>query len=161
MAIKKPLVIGTNGLPQQIQSGDTITVPNSGTDLQGMINGEAGAVVIGAPMYISAAGTVKKAQSNAAGTADVFGLMFDVSTAAAASGQVAKNGLVTATTGQWDAVTGQTGGLTFGAKYFLDPATAGRMTTTPPTTVGQLVVLLGTAQSSTEMDVDIQSEVLL
>jgi hypothetical protein len=161
MAVKKPLVMGANGKPQQLQSADSISVANAGTDLQNMTNGEASAIVIGAPVYIFSADTVKKAQANAAGTSDVFGLVFDVSITNATTGQIAKNGTVIATTGQWDAVTGQTGGLTPNTSYFLDPSTAGKMTTTAPTTVGQLVVLLGTAVSSTQFDVDVQTEILL
>ena len=161
MAVKKPLVMGSNGKPQQLQSSDTITVPNAGTDLMTMTNAEASAIVIGAPVYVFGADSVKKAQANAAGTADVFGLVFDVSITNATTGQIAMNGLVTATTGQWDAVTGQTGGLTIGATYFLDAATSGKLTSTPPTTAGQLVCIVGTGLSTTEMMVDVQTEILL
>ena len=161
MAIKSPLVMGSNGLPQQLQSGDTLNVPVSGANTQALTNAEAGAVVIGAPVYAFGAGTVKKAQANAASTANVLGLMFDVSTAAAGSGQVCTDGVLTATTGQWDAVAGTTGGLAFGVRYFLDPATAGHITATPPTTVGQLVVSIGVALSTTLLLVDIKEPILL
>jgi hypothetical protein len=161
MAVKKPLVIGSNGLPQQLQAGDSIASPTAGVDLVSQVNGEAGAVVIGAPVYQFAAGSIKKGQANAAGTADILGLMYDVTTASAGTGSVATNGLLVATTTQWDAVAGTTGGLAFGVKYFLDPATAGKITSVPPTTAGQLVVLLGTAMSTTDFMIDIQAEILL
>ena len=161
MALKKPLVVGTNGLPQQLQAGDTMDVPTSGANTMAVVNNEAGAVVIGAPMYYQAAGAVQKARANAVGTARVAGLMYDVSTAAAATGNMATDGVMSATTGQWDAVTGQTGGLTFNQIYFLDPATAGKLTITPPVTVGQLVVKIGIAKSSVDMLISIEPEILL
>lgn len=48
-------------------------------------------------------------------------------------------------TAQWDAVTGQVGGLTPDAAYYLD--TGGMLTTTPPTIPGASVVELGRALS--------------
>jgi hypothetical protein len=161
MAIKKPLVLGTNGLPQQLQSGDTIAVPTSQTNTMAMSNAEASALVIGTPVYNQAAGAVKKAQANATGTARVMGLVADASIAAAASGAIATDGVLTATTTQWDAVTGETGGLTFGAIYFLDPANAGKLTRTVPSTAGQLVVKVGIALSSVDFLVEIEPEILL
>lgn len=161
MAIKSPLVIGSNGLPQQLQSGDTLNVPTSGANTQALLNNEVGAIVIGTPVYAQAAGAVKKGQANAAATSRLIGLVFDASISAAASGAICTDGILSATTGQWDAVTGGTGGLVFGTLYFLDPATAGKLTATPPTTVGQFVVPVGIALSTTVMDVSIQNEILL
>lgn len=43
--------------------------------------------------------------------------------------EVTLYGEVTLTTGQWDAVTGGTGGLTTGATYYTDATTAGHLTT--------------------------------
>lgn len=161
MAVKKPLVMGADGRPQVLQAGDTLLATSSSTDLMAMTNGEAGAVVIGAPVYIFGANTIKKAQANAVGAANTFGLVYDTTIANGAVGQIAKNGLVSATTAQWDAVTGQTGGLTPGANYFLDATTSGKITTTPPATAGQIVLELGTAISTTDFDVDIQTPYLL
>jgi len=124
-------------------------------------NGEAGAIVIGAPVYLFSGGTVKKAKADAAGTANVLGLVATVSIAAAGSGQVWTSGKVTATTGQWDAVTGGSGGLVAGTTYYLDPATAGRLTSTAPTTAGQLVVSVGTAMSTTELLLRVEPAILL
>ena len=162
MAVKLPLVIGSNGLPQQLQSGDTLNVPTSGANTQALTNNEAGAIVIGTPVYSQAAGAVKKAQANASGTSGVVGLVFDTSIGAAASGFIATDGILSATTGQWDAVVvGGAGGLVFNSNYFLDTATAGKLTTTPPTTVGQLVVRIGKALSTVLMDINVQDEILL
>jgi hypothetical protein len=57
---------------------------------------------------------------------------------------------VTATTGQWDAVTGGSGGLTPGVYYYVSAATAGLLTTTAPTTTGEVVKQAIWAISSTE-----------
>jgi hypothetical protein len=58
---------------------------------------------------------------------------------------------LTATTGEWDTVTGGSGGLTAGAQYYLSDTTAGRLTTTPPSTTGRYVVNVGRALSTTVM----------
>jgi hypothetical protein len=157
MAIRKPLVI-VNGQIEQLQSGDSIADQDTEFNL---VNHEATAVVCGAPVYIDAAGGFKKAQANATSTADAIGLVAQTPNIAnGASGAVCVQDILTLTTAQWDAVTGQTGGLTVG-KYYLDPATAGKMTPTAPTTVGQLVVELGRAMSTTDLKVEIQASVLL
>ena len=111
MAVKKPLVI-TNGQIQQLQAGDTIEHPG----ILNRTNNNAGAIVIGQAVYVDGAGTVDLAQADAAGTKDVLGLVVDTTIAAAAAGGVITTGILTATTGEWDAVTGQVGGLTSGAK---------------------------------------------
>lgn len=49
------------------------------------------------------------------------------------------------TTGQWDLVTGGSGGLVRGAVYYLSLAVNGRITTTRPSTTGQLVSRVGVA----------------
>jgi hypothetical protein len=153
MATRTPLVIGANGLPQQLQAGDTLgSIAAAKYNNEVFTNGEgAAALVICTPVYDSAAGAVKRAQANAASTASVTGLWVDPTTAAAGSGNCAVGGILTATTAQWDAVTGGTGGLTFGTFYFLDPATAGKLTTTVPVTPGQFNSLVGQAMSTTDM----------
>ena len=103
-------------------------------------------------MFASAAGSINKAQANAAGTSVVVGMVYDVSIAAAAVGNYAVAGFMTATTTQWDAVAGTTGGLAAGTRYFLDPTTAGKMTATVPTTVGQTIVVIGIGLSTTDFE---------
>jgi hypothetical protein len=160
MVARKPLVL-VSGKIQQLQSGDSLNIPTLGVDLVTVTNAEATSIVIGAPVYIFGADSVKKARANAVGTSDVIALVYDTSIGASSSGNVALDGLVTATTGQWDAVTGQTGGLTVGATYYLDPSTAGMLTTTAPSTVGQTVVNIGFALSTTEMLLSIEDYILL
>lgn len=150
MAIKKPLVI-TGGQIERLQPGDSV----ASADLFSRTNNNAGAIVIGQAVYVDGAGTVDLAQANTAGTKDVLGLVADLSIGAASSGGIQTDGLLTATTGQWDVVTGQVGGLTAGSKYYLDETTAGSLTTTPPSGVGEFVAPVGTALSTTEMEITI------
>jgi len=104
---------------------------------------------------------VKKAKADASGTKDVMGLVQQASITNGVAGMVLVNGVLTATTTQWDAVFGTTGGLTFKTRYYLSAATAGIATATAPTTTGQYVVELGIALSTTELMVDIKSPILL
>lgn len=116
-------------------------------------NGEASAIAIGHAVYSSAADSVKLANANASSTTVVVGLVAAVSINSAAAGAIANSGFLAATTGQWDAVTGQTGGLTFGATYYLSNATAGKLTSTKPTS--GFVVKVGVGMSTTKMAINI------
>lgn len=157
MAVKKPLVI-TNGTIEQLQAGDSLYNP----DMLQLTNDNVAAVVIGAPVYITAAGHFDKAQADAVGTKDVIGLVADApSIGIAGTGNVLTDGRLSATTGQWDAITGGSGGLTPGAVYWLDAATAGKMTSTAPTADGEFVCRLGSAISETEFEISIQTPIKL
>jgi len=160
MAIRKPLVL-VNGEVQQLQSGDSISVPFSETLTVVQTNNETLSVVIGTPVYNDVASGVKKAKADAAGTTKVLGLVNDSSITSASSGEIAIGGIMVATTGQWDVVTGGSGGLVVGTKYYLDAATAGLLTATAPSTVGQYVIEIGIALSTTDMKIDIKSRILL
>ena len=62
-------------------------------------------------------------------------------------------GTLELTTGQWDAVTGQSGGLTAGHYYWLNQTTAGAITTTQP--ASGYIQCVGKAFSTTVMDVSV------
>ena len=143
MALRKPLVI-VAGQIEQLQSGDTLTGPFAEIESVSVTNGEASPITIGQVVYISAADTVKKARADATATQKAFALVQDASIAAAAIGQVQTSG-----------VLGGMSGLVAGSEYFLDPTTAGAITTVAPTTVGQYVMKLGRALSTTEFDINI------
>lgn len=157
MATRLPLVI-VAGQIEQLQAGDTLDIRS---DQFQLINDEASPIVIGAPVYSDANGGVKKAQANAAGTKDVVGLVAQTSIANGVAGAIVINGLLTATTAQWDAVTGDSGGLTFKSLYYLDPATAGKLTKTAPSTTGQYVAVVGEAISTVDMKVNVLLTILL
>jgi hypothetical protein len=133
-------------------------IPNLNTPGSTLVNEETGACILGTPVYSSSAVGFKKANGNAVGTSDCLGLMF-ADTASGAQGIVATSGEVTGTTGQWDAVTGQTGGLTFNATYFLDIATAGKLTSTPP--ASGFLCPVGKAVSPTKMVVRVGQRIQL
>lgn len=60
--------------------------------------------------------------------------------------------VVELTTGQWDAVTGQSGGLTPGQPYWLAAVTRGHVVvSTAPVATGTFQILVGVANSSTAM----------
>lgn len=123
-----------------------------------LTNAEASTVPIGTCVYSDASGTFRKALANAAGTSIPTGV-----TAAginnAAAGSVTTSGEVTATTGEWDAVTSQTGGLTVNAYYFLDNTVSGRIVTTMPSS--GYCVKIGQAVSSTKLLVNIGERIQL
>lgn len=156
MAIKKPLVV-TAGQVQQLQSGDSLEHPG----LYNRTNNNAGAMSICQAVYVDGAGTVDLAQADALGTSEVLGLVFDSTIAAAASGGILTDGRLEATTGEWDAVTGQVGGLTSGSRYYLDETTPGNLTTTAPVADGEVVAPVGVALSTTEMEINIDHTILL
>lgn len=144
----------------QIGSGDTVLA--YGANMTKQNNANASPIVIGSAVYSPSAGNVNLAKANAIGTSDVVGLVADVSITNATTGNIQTTGIITATTGQWDAVvTGESGGLTAGSVYYLDPSTAGFITATAPTTVGQTVVRIGVALSTTQLDLDINQPILL
>ncbi len=150
-----------SGQIEQLQSGDTLDAVVTEVDLISRTNNNASPIVIGAPVYVDGAGTVDLAQADASGTVEVLGLVQETSIAAAASGYIITDGVLTATTGQWDAVAGTTGGLAAGAIYYLDPDTAGKLTATAPTTGGDYVTRICKGLSTTEMEISISQPVLL
>jgi hypothetical protein len=159
MALRKPIVLNAGQL-QQLQAADTLDAPQSGGDVLIMTNDEAGALIQGNVVYNDAADGVKKAKADAAATVKVIGISVDAP-AGAASGRIMVNGILALTTAQWDAAFGTTGGLGFGAIYYLSPTTAGLGTVTAPTTTGQYVVELGRGLSTTELMINIRQYILL
>lgn len=145
------IVAGTyNGITFDAYGRATSAVSSSSErSVSSLTNGEAAAIAIGRAVYPSASGAVKLANANAAATVNVVGLVQATSINSGAAGDIATGGVVEATTTQWDAVTGQTGGLTFGARYYLSNASNGALTTTAPTS--GFVVLVGVALSTTKL----------
>jgi hypothetical protein len=155
MAQVKPLVLNaTTGRIEQLQNGDFLKE----VDHPKVTNANAGAVAFGRVMYL-ASGGMDLARANAGGTTPSRGLVADNSVASSSVGTLQSNGVLVGTTTQWDAVTGQTGGLTAGAIYYLSEAVAGGMTTTPPTT--GYVQEIGEAISDTEFLIDVKQEIKL
>jgi hypothetical protein len=106
------------------------------------------------PVYVKSNGNVDKAQANALATVEVLGLATET-ILTTTPGIIKMDGILAATTGEWDAVAvGASGGLTPGKVYYLDAATPGKITETAPVTVTQFVTRLGIALSTTQFDID-------
>lgn len=161
MATQIPIVL-VNGEFQRLQAGDDILVPVSGAIEISLTNDEVSPVVIGAPVYSDAAGGFKKAKADASGTSNCIGLVNkSPSITNGVAGPVAVEGIVVLTTGQWDAVAGTTGGLTFNTRYYISQTTSGTLTATPPSTAGQYVQCVGIALSTTTLKLEIGERILL
>lgn len=153
MAIKKPLVI-TAGTVEQLQPGDRI-------DLERTVTKTAnGALPLATPVYFQLGGKAAPAQADNAFKTRVRGLVL-FAAADTDPVEVQVDGIFEATTGDWDAVTGQTGGLTEGETYYVDPDTPGKLTITAPTAWGDYVAPVGNALSSTELDIEIGAPIKL
>jgi hypothetical protein len=104
---------------------------------------------------------VDEAQADAIGTKNVVGLVVDTTVLTGVAAGVQASGFFEATTVEWDAVTGDSGGLTAGEKYFLDPDTAGLLTLNASTTEGDYIAAIGIALSATEFRIAINQTVKL
>jgi len=109
-------------------------------------------------IYPSSAGNVKLAKADAEATIHAIGLATAL-VAPAATGVMQTDGTLTATTGEWDAVTGDSGGLTTDSIYFLSEATAGALTSVAPTS--GYVVPVGIAVSTMKMKINLLVSELL
>ena len=154
MAKRKPLVL-VGGVIQQLQAGDYL----ADEQFIALTNGEAGAIVIGNFVYINAADSVKKARANAGATVPAMGAVTDVTVAGGASANIQTQGVVVATTAQWDAVAGTTGGLTAGQMYFLSDVTAGALISTQA--ASGYCQEVGIALSATELLIKIKAAIQL
>lgn len=123
-----------------------------------LTNEEATTIVAGSIVYASSADKVKRAVANAGTTSVVVGMVRN-DVASNAIGEIATADEVVLTTAQWDAITGQSGGLTFGANYFLSNSVAGGITTTCPST--GYAIVIGHALSTTKMIIRVGARVQL
>lgn len=112
--------------------GSVITV-DTGPALHGFVAGD-----VGSALYLNGS-TYTKAIATSAAAAEVVGVLSEV---------VSTTKFKLTLSGQ---VTKVAWGLTTGEVYFLSPTTAGLLTTTEPTTIGQVSVPVGVASSSTTM----------
>lgn len=113
-------------------------------------NGESAPMVPGQPIA-SVGGFARLAGASSQAIATVIGLVL-IGADTTLPVTISLVGPLTLTTDQWDAITGQFGGLSPGAAYYLDP-TAGLMTTTPPTDSGKYLVEIGHALTAETMAV--------
>ena len=151
MATKIALAL-YDGEIAQLKAGDTLDITASSNQQFSATNQSTGAIFIGQPVYIAGGDTVDLALADAKATAGVIGLVLDASIASSDIGTILTDGILTST--DWTAVVGAAT-LTVGSVYFLSDVTAGTLTTTAPTTTGSFVTRVGTAISTTTLEVTI------
>lgn len=154
MATRKPLVL-VNGRPRQLPAGDSLDAPVIEVDSIELVNDGAIAATVGTPVFISASSAFQMARANGFATVGVVGLVASPSIPIASSGSIRTDGILNATTAQWDAITGGSGGLIPGQVYFLSAAAEGKLTPTPPDTIGQFVLQVGRGISEIDFEISI------
>lgn len=160
MVARRPLV-NIDGQIANLPATDTLDASSSEVDVLLLNNGGITAASICSPVYISGSGAFSLARANAPATEGVIGLVKDASIAPASNGAIQSDGLFTATTAEWDFVTGLSGGLTPGSIYFLSSTAAGKITNVAPTASGSYIRPLGRALSETSLEITIQPSILL
>ena len=136
----------------QLKAGDTLDITASSNQQFSATNQTPAAITIGQPVYIQGADMVDLALADAKATSGVIGLVSDASIDSSAVGTILTDGILTST--DWTAVVGEAT-LTAGSVYFLSDTVAGTLTTTAPTTAGSFVTRVGTAISTTTLEVTI------
>ena len=142
----------------QLRAGDTLDITASSNQQFSATNANTAAITIGQPVYIQGADTVDWALADAKATSGVIGLVSDASIDSSAVGTILTDGILTST--DWTAVVGAAT-LTVGSVYFLSDVDAGMLTTTAPTTTGSFVTRVGTAISTTTLEVTISRPISL
>lgn len=136
----------------QLRAGDTLDITASNNQIFSATNSNIAAITIGQPVYIQGADTVDLALADAKATSGVIGLVSDASIDSSDVGTILTDGILTST--DWTEVVGAAT-LTVGSVYFLSDTVAGTLTTTAPTTTGSFVTRVGTAISTTTLEVTI------
>ena len=99
---------------------------------------------LGSPLYLTAGGVYTKAKADAANTAEVIGLLLSIESVNAIT--LSLFGDVTVNT----AVSG--GALVVGSNYYVSAATAGLITATEPSVIGEVSKPIGVAKSTTVLE---------
>jgi hypothetical protein len=118
-------------------------------------------VAAGAPVYTSGAGRVSNADASASPSCNAIGLSF-AALGDGETGRIITGGPIALSLAQWDALTGDSGGLVPGDWYYVSADTPGGLTSTPPdpnTDAGDFVAAVGQALSETTLDVKIQKAI--
>ena len=151
MSARKPLV-NVGGEITELPAGDTLDASANEVDVVTMSNANAAPITKGMAGYHQGAGAVDLARANASGTKKVLGLVRAASIAAAATGSIQTNGILSSS--DWTDVVGGAS-LTAGAQYYLSSTTAGQLTTTAPSSAGTFVAPVGVALNNTDLQINI------
>jgi hypothetical protein len=158
---RKPLVFDDNKNIQQLQPGDIIAATVSGGDNYPMLNSSGGTIIAGSAVSCNTAlGHIVKADGQSSATvaqARVMGLLLETA-AAAETKTVMQAGNMVLSTGEWDILTGDSGGLVLGP-YYLDTGIPGVITSSPPST--GYVVKIGEGIKDDTMFINIEQPIKL
>ena len=155
MTQRRPLIIISDQI-QQIPDGDTV---GFGPELIDATNDDSANMVFGQPVYILGANNnIRRSRANFGGTKKVIGLVASSTIKVGNTGKVLTSGILTGTTSQWDTVTGGSGGLNPGSRYFLSLSTFGISNVAPS---AGYIVPLGYAINSTSLKIDVEPDIEL
>lgn len=152
MTERKPLVL-VDGNVVELPAGDYI---DNGNIVERQ-NNSGNAMPGGTPVIASSGTGVNMADASQATKLNVMGLAME-DLAVDALGKFQCDGIVKLTAGQWDVVTGDSGGLDANLVYYLD-TTTGKLTSTAPTS--GWVVRVGLAISATELRLGISAPIAI
>ncbi len=144
--------IGTNAT--NISNLTTQVGLNTDSIVVELTNNDSVTITKGTPVYSG----FERAKADNSTTTKVIGLAFENITSSSTGG-IQTIGVVTATTEEWDVVTGDSGGLTPNTLYYLSETTAGKLKTTAPTT--GYISPIGVAITTTQLRIEILNTILL
>lgn len=163
MALRRPIVLGTTGRKELLQSTDTIFL--GATNVHGIefTNTSGSSIAAGTPVYLLNNSVYLADQGAGEPASWVQGLVTSA-VGSGSGGVIQMSGVLTLTTGEWDALVGTTGGLTPNSKLWLHLTLAGKLTPVLPpmlTTVNKYLLGVGRAVNATAFEISIASRVLL
>jgi hypothetical protein len=121
------------------------------------LNGDLDDITLGEPVYVSQLGLYRKGINSIGPRAYIHGLCC-TTTGPTLSTTIQVSGIITLTTATWDALTGESGGLSVGILYYLG-SIYGTLTSTCPTS--GYVTELGTAVDVDKFLISIKRPILL
>lgn len=141
------------------RSGGSSPTPTPDVQTVSVISDNPQSLVAGTPVYAKSNGHVDSAKADDLSTLIVVGLVKSAPLITGAPGNIQAGGAIVLSADQWDAVIGQSGGLTPGARYFLSDIDAGRLTSTVTSSIGSYVTPIGRAVTSTTMLINLETPV--
>jgi hypothetical protein len=163
------ILIEPNPFDVPVYDGTVIPSPVGGggsdSNFQTSTNDDSVALTIGTPVYSQANNLmVRRAQGNNIDTKSVWGLVASTSANPGDDVEVCLGGVLSASVGAWNSVTGLGGGLVLRAPYYLSTSTPGRITPFAPSPIpGEDLwsIQIGYAINNNQLKVEIQQSVKL
>lgn len=152
MVARKPLVFDDDGNIVELGAADSLDAVVVAATTTARTNDNGSAISKGQAVYPNSSGNVDLAKGDSISTARVIGLVADTSIASSSSGNIQTGGVLTIS--DWSSVTG-TVALTPDKTYFLSSSIDGRLSDTPPTGAGTVIVAVGIALSTTELLIEV------